>query len=622
MIIPPQLQNNEIKFVLIRRGEKRPFQKSWQDKTIHFDDDELIKHLDKGGNYGVMGGGDRKLIIVDFDNDKVQDELKDKLPKTFTVKTGSGMSHLYFNSDKSESFKILDAKKNTLIDVQGEGKQVVGAGSVHPNGNKYEVVGDLPIAFIHHAELKALLMPYDAKQKNVKIYDESPKEFDKDIFFETVKSKVKMQDILRDFGTDTNKNPTDCPFHSSKGGKCLSYNDEVAHCFHCDGGWNIFSLVKDYKKYDFKEALDFIVDKYGLQKEYDENKKKWYEKRKNGNAVIKDEDKLSSVPMNYFLKGKMPKDKFIVDNIIPEKSIIGVFGLSGSLKSILFENICCCVATGTKFLEKIKVKKCPVYYLSSEVNKELDFKRFNAIFRGLNINPRKRKYENLQLNYLERGNVSLLSDPVFYDALKEDISKQKTKLLVIDTLSPLVMDYDDNKSSQMVEVFKTKLFPLVDEFGLSIIFVMHSQKTGKDFLGSIKIKASADLFYEVSRDDATNEIELLSHKGREGEHNLKIKVDFESRPNNKTYKISFKHLDSYQGKQSPDNKGIQTNKISMAKETILQVLAENELIYSDLVKLHKNIDVGEKTIKRAIKELYDAHEIKKLKGKDRGYALP
>jgi RecA-family ATPase len=328
-----------------------------------------------------------------------------------------------------------------------------------------------------------------------------------------------------------------------------------------------------------------------------------------------------SIPMNEFLTGKISKDKYIVENIIPEKSIIGIFGLSGSLKSIFIQYICSCIATGKKVLGKYKVKKSPVYNLSSEVKSDLDRKRYIAIFRGMNINPRRRSYENLQLNYLDRSKVSLLSDRTFYDELKEDLISHRTKVLVIDTLSPLIMDYDDNKSSAIVEVFKTKLFPLVDELGLSIIFIMHSQKTGKDFLGSIKIKASADLFYEVLRDDVTNEIQLLSHKDREGEHNIKLKVDFESKPDNKTYKISFNHLDSYYGKQSVTSKGIDVSKISIAKETILNKLSEKELIYTDLVNLHKIIGVGEKTIKRAIKELYETHQIKKLKGKERGYTL-
>ena len=93
MEIPKQLQKEGINFVLLEKEGKKPFQRDWQKKTIEFDSQELISH---NGNYGVRGGGDLKLVIVDFDNEQVQEEVIKKLPKTFTVKTGSGLLHKYF----------------------------------------------------------------------------------------------------------------------------------------------------------------------------------------------------------------------------------------------------------------------------------------------------------------------------------------------------------------------------------------------------------------------------------------------------------------------------------------------------------------------------------------------
>ena len=69
---------------------------------------------------------------------------------------------------------------DTLADVQGEGKQVVGAGSVHPNGNKYVVVDGGEIAFISHSEIKALLSVYDKKpKKEEKLFERPRKEYKK-----------------------------------------------------------------------------------------------------------------------------------------------------------------------------------------------------------------------------------------------------------------------------------------------------------------------------------------------------------------------------------------------------------------------------------------------------------
>lgn len=276
-MIPNQLKEKGIRFVLLEKSGKKPFQKEWQNKVIEFDNDELIKHISNGGNYGVMGGGEKRLIIIDFDNIKVQEEICKKLPITFTVKTGTGKLHKYFQSDRNESFKIFDEEMNTLADIQGEGKQVVGAGSRHPNGNQYEVIDESPVAFLSYPEIQALLIPFDKKpKKETKAYDK-PKGILTDDFLEVLKGTVRIKDVLESFGIDTSKNPTGCPLHASSGGKCLGFNNETAHCFHCDGSWNIFSLVKDIKKCDFKEALEYLANLSGLTNELEISRRKYIE---------------------------------------------------------------------------------------------------------------------------------------------------------------------------------------------------------------------------------------------------------------------------------------------------------------------------------------------------------
>jgi P4 family phage/plasmid primase-like protien len=279
--IPDKLKKRGIKFVLLEKQGKKPFQQEWQNKVIEFDNSELLNH---NGNYGVMGGGSNQLLIIDFDNEKVQNEVIKKLPDTFTVKTGRGMLHKYFFSDNTHSFKVFDEEMNTIADVQGEGKQVVGAGSIHPNGNKYEIVEDKEITFLPYAEIKALLMPYDKKPKKEISEIEKPKNNEvEDNFIDRVRNYNSISSVLSSFGIDISKNPTSCPFHSSKGGKCLGFNKDTAHCFHCDGSWNVFSLVKDIKKCDFKEALEYLSNLAGLGDELEINRRKFVEKLRENN---------------------------------------------------------------------------------------------------------------------------------------------------------------------------------------------------------------------------------------------------------------------------------------------------------------------------------------------------
>ena len=293
-MIPERLLIDGVSFVLLEKSGKRPIEKDWTNKQHGWNDLQLLSHISNGGNYGVMGGGKNHLVIIDFDNDKVQEEIVKKLPETFTVKTGSGMLHKYYFSDSAESFKIFDEDMATLIDIQGDGKQVVGVGSIHPNGNTYDLLEDKPIAFIPYSELKAIILPYDRKpKKNKENTMNIPKEYSSDNFIDLVKSKVSVKDILSEFGVDTSKNPTNCPSHCSKGGKCLGWNSETIHCFHCDGSWNIFSFIMHNKGCTFKQALEWIAERYGLLKELDESRKKYIESLKGEERKEKDRIKLA-----------------------------------------------------------------------------------------------------------------------------------------------------------------------------------------------------------------------------------------------------------------------------------------------------------------------------------------
>jgi len=279
--IPKRLQEPGIRFVLVGKKGKRPFQLGWQKKNIEFNNPELINHLASDGNYGIIGGNG--LMLLDFDNKEVQEKALPLLPETFTVMTGSGMLHLYYRSNGEDSFKGFDAELNTIFDVQGNGKQVIGPGSIHPNGNYYEVVKDIPIAFIDYTELKTKLMQFDNKPKKNSIDKKEKKEYVKissNEFLEKLKDSIDMSEVLEHCGVNTDSNPTACPFHESKGGQCLGFNNETAHCFHCEGRWNVFSLIKEYKKCDFSEALDILAGMAGLRDELLDNKIKYIENMK------------------------------------------------------------------------------------------------------------------------------------------------------------------------------------------------------------------------------------------------------------------------------------------------------------------------------------------------------
>ncbi len=127
--------------------------KPWKKYQNELNNDDFSKD----SNYAVLGGSISKdLIIIDVDKMDESDpdghvpvplDFLDKiipgvLKKTLVVKTGTGGYHIYIRNVKSvKTMKSLKLDSGDMhIDIQAEGKYVVGPGSIHRNSNEYQVV--------------------------------------------------------------------------------------------------------------------------------------------------------------------------------------------------------------------------------------------------------------------------------------------------------------------------------------------------------------------------------------------------------------------------------------------------------------------------------------------------
>ena len=162
--IPLPLQNKNFRFVLIQQKSKAPYETQWQKiRNYSFNHKKIELHK---GNLGVVAGYGN-LIILDID-DKNLIEKFDKKINTFSVKTGSGGRHYYFICEEkfAKSYYVLGNKQGEL---RCSNSQVVSPGSIHPNGNKYEVFNNVPIMFITKELIKRLLGNLLNKTKTVDI---------------------------------------------------------------------------------------------------------------------------------------------------------------------------------------------------------------------------------------------------------------------------------------------------------------------------------------------------------------------------------------------------------------------------------------------------------------------
>ena len=283
--IPKQIE--KFNFVLIQGQTKKPFEKEWHKKIHKKFDKDFQEHIKQGNNYGVQSNnsfiGNKFLIVIDFDTKEFQDKVINLFPKTFTTTSGSDKNcyHLWFACDANKAFKIKDENQNTFADIIGGGNQVIAPGSTHQSGSIYKVVEDVPIAFIPYAELEAILKPHDRSPKKI----EKPKKqfiptgLGNDLFND-IMGGISMSEVLFEIGVDTSKNPTNCFAHGSNGGKCFGFDDVTAHCFHCDGSWNKFSLIKEAKNLSPKETFEWFAEKAGKMDDVEEARKEFGKNKK------------------------------------------------------------------------------------------------------------------------------------------------------------------------------------------------------------------------------------------------------------------------------------------------------------------------------------------------------
>lgn len=102
-------------------------------------------------NVGIRTGIESGIVVLDIDEksggyqslERLEKELG-QLPKTYTVKTGGGGRHYYFKHPGEPVKNKVGLFKG--IDLRGDGGYVVGPGSTHESGSKYEVIDNAELA--------------------------------------------------------------------------------------------------------------------------------------------------------------------------------------------------------------------------------------------------------------------------------------------------------------------------------------------------------------------------------------------------------------------------------------------------------------------------------------------
>jgi len=259
--IPTQLQENGNRFCLVRKKEKAPFEKDWQNNGYPYNDPKVYEWIDNGGNVGILTG--YGIIIIDCDCQQTEN-LARGFPKTMVVGTSTvndngdtfRKKHFYFKSELEQKHILKDHDKH-LGEIQARGQQCLIPPSLHPSGTKYEVLEDRPIATLLSNELLRAVSPFIESVAKTKRTDSIAEEQDEICAF--IKQRVKISDVLRKYGFDVSRNPTKCLWHASQGEKSFSFSDDLWNCFNCGSGGNIFHLVMKHENVGFVEAKNKLL---------------------------------------------------------------------------------------------------------------------------------------------------------------------------------------------------------------------------------------------------------------------------------------------------------------------------------------------------------------------------
>lgn len=240
LIIPKQLRNMQYRFIKLCPKSKKASEKNWQESYNYKYDEVAFKdYLKTAKGYGVLCGFG-KLAVIDCDTEELAKHLLLELPATFSITTGSKGLHLYYViEDLEKKIVIHDNKDIHHGEVQFTGSYVVGAGSLHPNGNYYEIKNDIPIKVITKKKLFKALEPFLKKKDKFVETIVSGLNWDIGTVLETLHG---MQEQRGDENWGTH------PVHgSSKGEKGSNFNVNpikgVWHCYRCNTGGDALSLI-------------------------------------------------------------------------------------------------------------------------------------------------------------------------------------------------------------------------------------------------------------------------------------------------------------------------------------------------------------------------------------------
>lgn len=472
-------------------------------------------------NLGIPTGAASGFVVIDVDPeglDLMRELTEDgKLPPTRTVQTPRGY-HLYYFAPEEERIRNGVGERGGLgkgIDVRGDGGYVVVPPSVGDEGNAHYV----NVGGVHIEPLPEWVVELRADRKG-----------ESGSMLERLRGKARVNKPAEPWPLPPSEEPVGTRkglrklaveaallAHETEGGRNHRLN-EVAYIIggwiaagHLDEGYAVDVLyeaaVENGMVEDDGERDAIGTLESGLSAGADEPHHEpgleadWVtpEQAYNVPKLLHTLDDLAN----------LPPIEFLVDDILPARSLSVVFGPSGTYKSFLVLDWALSIASGRSWAGH-EVEKGHVVYVAAEGASGI-LKRARA---WLEANP---GYDPSD-RFRAVPRAVKLSDPDSVMELRAALHEELTEspsLIIVDTFARSFTG--DENSSTDVGVVIDAIDAIRHEHGATVLLVHHSGRQEGHERGSTALEGAMDARYEMSASQDTLQASLKCRKMKDRE---------------------------------------------------------------------------------------------------------
>jgi KaiC/GvpD/RAD55 family RecA-like ATPase len=274
----------------------------------------------------------------------------------------------------------------------------------------------------------------------------------------------------------------------------------------------------------------------------------------------------------------------LIDGIMPERGLVGIYGPPGIGKSFLALDFAMSVGSGTPWAARA-VKKGPVLYIAAEGGTGYSKRAGAWMFdRGVQKTSVAWLLESVPI-YGDSDQVDRIMDRV------KDEAQIHPKLVVIDTLARC-FDGNENEQEDMGR-FVAGADRFRDEFDAAVIVVHHTRLDGDRERGNTAFRGAADTMLSIERNN--DGLWLKCNKQKDAEEFSKIEIALKKVPMFASCVV-----------ETAGTPGASTHDI------VLETLKANgSLSFSEWSRACKQQGVSPATFKRRLSELKQSGEIAK-----------